>query len=101
MRTGLPSAHLTQEREKSKGFAANWATCGSCPVTIEMASRPQPFQDLSALFDRGPDGKPTANYKEHFGFDDGLGDPVFDGQYPNRYERRFMEGNGALDRKGN
>ena len=35
-----------------------------------------PFQSGKALF--GPDGKPTG--KEHFGYRDGISDPVFEGQ---------------------
>ncbi|HXW71693.1 MAG TPA: hypothetical protein VEK34_09660 [Methylocella sp.] len=61
----------------------------------------QPYQDLSALLKRNSEGALTVSAKEHFGFTDGIGDPVFDGQYPNRFERTFQEGNGALDGKGN
>jgi hypothetical protein len=53
---GFASAHLTQERERSKGFAANWAACGSCPVTIEMASR----HSLSKICRRSLTAGPTA-----------------------------------------
>jgi Dyp-type peroxidase family len=61
----------------------------------------QPFQELSALLERNSEGVLTVAPKEHFGFTDGISDPVFDGQYPNRYERAFNDGNGALDSKGN
>jgi Dyp-type peroxidase family len=59
------------------------------------------FQDLSAILERGSGGSVTASPKEHFGFTDGIGDPVFEGQYPDGYEQAFQEGNGALDGKGN
>ncbi|HUB63434.1 MAG TPA: hypothetical protein VL996_03165 [Methylocella sp.] len=59
------------------------------------------FQELSAILERDSDGKLVASPKEHFGFTDGIGDPVFEGQYPNGYEQAFKEGNGALDGKGN
>ncbi len=59
------------------------------------------FQDLSAILERDSDGAVTASPKEHFGFTDAIGDPIFEGQYPNGYERAFKEGNGALDGKGN
>jgi deferrochelatase/peroxidase EfeB len=61
----------------------------------------QKFQDLSAILERDSDGAVTASPKEHFGFTDAIGDPIFEGQYPNGYERAFKEGNGALDGKGN
>jgi hypothetical protein len=32
---------------------------------------------------------------------DSIGDPVFGGKYPNRLERNFRDGNGALDSEGN
>ncbi|MGH6796152.1 MAG: hypothetical protein ACREDH_13385, partial [Methylocella sp.] len=59
------------------------------------------YQELSALLERKPDGTATATPKEHFGFTDAIGDPVFDGQYPDDYEQTFKIGNGALDGKGN
>ena len=40
-----------------------------------------PFQDVHAVFE---DGKPTS--KEHFGYTDGIGDPVFEG-LPGKPER--------------
>ncbi len=59
------------------------------------------FQELSAILERDSGGEVTASTKEHFGFADGIGDPVFEGQYPNGYEQAFKEGNGAMDGKGN
>ena len=61
----------------------------------------QPFQALSAILNRQADGPVTPSPKEHFGFTDGIGDPIFEGQYPNGYEQAYKEGNGALDGKGN
>jgi Dyp-type peroxidase family len=55
------------------------------------------YQDLSAIF--GPDGLPTP--KEHFGFTDGIGDPVFEGQYPAAQEQSAAIGQGAIDGQGN
>ena len=48
-----------------------------------------------------PDGSLVPTPKEHFGFTDGIGDPVFDGQYPGRHEQTMAEGNGAVDGTGN
>ncbi len=59
------------------------------------------FQELSALLQPNSDGTATALPKEHFGFTDAIGDPVFDGQYPNHHEKFYEVGNGAFDGKGN
>ncbi len=50
------------------------------------------YQDASAVYEQG---QPTA--KEHFGYTDGIGDPVFDGQ-PIRPER--VLGRGKLTKEG-
>ncbi|HEY4846699.1 MAG TPA: hypothetical protein VIH87_02620 [Methylocella sp.] len=63
--------------------------------------RKRDFQELSALLKHNSDGTATPRPKEHFGFTDALGDPVFDGQYPNDYEKVFQVGNGAFDGNGN
>ncbi len=52
-----------------------------------------PYQDASVLYDEN--GIPTA--KEHFGYTDGIGDPVFEGQTNN--EKRVI-GRGKLNREG-
>ncbi len=52
-----------------------------------------PYQDGSAVY--GSDGQPTA--KEHFGYTDGIGDPVFEGQ-PGTADR--IAGNGKRLRAG-
>lgn len=52
-----------------------------------------PYQDASVLYDNN--GLPTA--KEHFGYTDGIGDPVFEGQTNN--EKRVI-GRGKLTREG-
>jgi Dyp-type peroxidase family len=57
------------------------------------------FQELSAIT-RVIDGKVVPLPKEHFGFTDGLGDPIFEGQYPDRHEQRVADGNGAVDGTG-
>lgn len=60
----------------------------------------QRYQELSAIIDI-EDGEFKPSPKEHFGFSDGISDPVFDGQYPGRLELKFAQGNGAVDGKGN
>lgn len=59
------------------------------------------WQDLSALYAPGPDGRPQPQPTEHFGFVDAIGDPVFEGQYPGGEERLRCVGQGAVDGKGN
>ncbi|NDW00875.1 peroxidase [Salipiger sp. PrR002] len=52
-----------------------------------------PFQSASAVFDDfGGVTLPTA--REHFGFTDGIGDPVFKGQYPPAQEKTAVIGRG-------
>ncbi|HTV32673.1 MAG TPA: hypothetical protein VME69_06175 [Methylocella sp.] len=58
------------------------------------------YQELSAILRQKEDGTCEALPKEHFGFTDGIGDPVFEGQYPDGYEEKFKTGNGALDGQG-
>jgi Dyp-type peroxidase family len=56
-------------------------------------------QELSAIM-LEKDGMVEPLPTEHFGFTDGIGDPVFEGQYPNRHEREVATGNGAVDGAG-
>src|SRR3954462_15662537 len=39
------------------------------------------YQDASAIMKDEPGGKPVPTSKEPFGFTDGFGDPIFEGQY--------------------
>ncbi|HVJ54591.1 MAG TPA: hypothetical protein VM689_19175 [Aliidongia sp.] len=54
------------------------------------------YQDCSALLVQGPDGKMMPTPKEHFGFTDGFGDPVFEGQYPENAEMAEAVGGGKI-----
>ena len=58
------------------------------------------YQELTAILTR-KDGQYEPTPKEHFGFTDALGDPVFEGQYPDEHEQTVATGNGALDGHGN
>jgi deferrochelatase/peroxidase EfeB len=58
------------------------------------------YQELSAIMGK-KDGKVVPLPKEHFGFTDALGDPVFEAQYPEGFEKQAAEGNGAVDGSGN
>jgi deferrochelatase/peroxidase EfeB len=59
-----------------------------------------PYQELSAILTH-ENGKAEPLPIEHFRFTDGIGDPVFYGQYPERYEEMVADGNGAVDGAGN
>ncbi len=59
------------------------------------------FQALSALWGPGPDGSEGPLATEHFGFNDAIADPVFEGQYPGGEERDRCRGQGAVDGAGN
>lgn len=58
------------------------------------------WQDLSAIMTTGPGGAPVPTPNEHFGFTDGISDPVFEGQYPDGETARRARGNGKIDGHG-
>lgn len=70
---------------------------------------PADFQELTAILDRDSvgrlkrdaEGRAVPTPKEHFGFTDGISDPVFEGQYPEDEEQVRVQGNGAVDGDGN
>lgn len=69
------------------------------PVTILPGHRgANPlFQDMGALVEPDPDAPPgSVRYSrtEHFGFQDGFGDPVFEGQYPDAVVAERVVGQG-------
>jgi deferrochelatase/peroxidase EfeB len=59
-----------------------------------------PYQELSAITYRQQNGTFAPLPREHFGFIDALGDPVFEGQFQDRDEESFEVGNGAVDGNG-
>ena len=71
------------------------------PVKILPGHRgPNPlYQDMAALVEADPDGPPGSmrySRTEHFGFQDGFGDPVFEGQYPDAVIAERVVGQGKL-----
>jgi len=58
------------------------------------------YQEANAVFDvyRDENGNelPIPSPKEHFGFTDGIGDPVFEGQYPDHEMSEKVVGRGKL-----
>jgi deferrochelatase/peroxidase EfeB len=55
------------------------------------------WQDASALLEPDSTGALQPTAKEHFGFTDGFGDPVFDGQYSGEMEDLRAIGGGAIN----
>lgn len=67
--------------------------CGVSHITGVGQTGDQPYQDASAVFeDIGGTMRPTP--KEHFGFTDGIGNPVFEGQLPIEIEDKAVIGRG-------
>jgi Dyp-type peroxidase family len=60
---------------------------------------PRQFQELSAIMAPDTAGRLTPQPKEHFGFTDAIGDPVFEGQYPHGTAIAAI-GAGAVDGTG-
>ncbi len=54
------------------------------------------WQDTAALMERAPDGSVTFLPKEHFGFTDGISDPVFEGQFEGDAEALAVIGGGKI-----
>ncbi len=52
------------------------------------------YQSATAIFKPGPEGKLWPSPTEHFGFADGIGDPVFKGQYRAKDEAEAVIGRG-------
>lgn len=74
--------------------------CGENEAVSILAGHggPNPlYQDMGALQEPDPDGPPgSMRYArtEHFGFADGFGDPVFEGQYPDEVMAARVVGQG-------
>lgn len=54
------------------------------------------YQDAAVRYEPDADGAPMLSAKEHFGFTDGISDPVFDGQFALSSERTRALGRGKL-----
>lgn len=77
------------------------AVARECGVTVlpghnRPGAAPARYQDMAALLTKEGKPKPT----EHFGFVDGISDPVFEGQYTFGDEALEAAGNGAVDGEG-
>ncbi|MEE9345776.1 MAG: hypothetical protein V3U88_09250 [Methylococcales bacterium] len=54
----------------------------------------QEYQAATALFETLPNGDKIPTPKEHFGFTDGIGDPVFEGQHTDEVTAQAVVGRG-------
>jgi deferrochelatase/peroxidase EfeB len=54
------------------------------------------YQDSGAIMAKLPDGTTVPTAKENFGFTDGIGDPVFQGQYEPELEKSQVLGSGKI-----
>lgn len=54
------------------------------------------YQQAGARLIRQDDGTARIDASEHFGFEDGIGNPVFAGQYPPDVEARRVKGRGKI-----
>jgi len=97
---GSPAAALEAKTREIENLCSNPGGVRLLTGHNQKGRPKQPFQELSAILERDSEGNLKVSEKEHFGFADGIGDPVFYGQYPNRYEQTFKDGNGAIDSNG-
>lgn len=58
----------------------------------------QAWQDSAALTETLADGRTVPSAREHFGFTDGISDPVFKGQYNPIEEQIYKRGGGKLNK---
>jgi Dyp-type peroxidase family len=74
--------------------------CQKLGIQVIHGHRPDdlPYQDAAALMIQA-DGRYVAVPKEHFGFTDGFGDPVFEGQYE-KDEADYVVGGGKIKPDG-
>jgi Dyp-type peroxidase family len=96
---GTPVAALDA---KTKELEAIWLRTGGIRLLEghNPKGRPkQAYQELTAIMET-VDGKISPSPKEHFGFTDAIGDPIFEGQYPGEYEQVVAVGQGAVDGAG-
>jgi deferrochelatase/peroxidase EfeB len=91
---GTPVPELNQATRWLKGLCDSSA--GAVRLLSGHRGDHEEYQDASALLAKVGDGTYQPTPKEHFGFTDGLGDPVFEGQYPTDVERVKVVGNGKL-----
>lgn len=92
---GTPLPILQQWTDKIIGYAT--ASAGGIELVVGHGSDGQGrWQDSAALMMDLPDGTKFPCPKEHFGFTDGISDPVFKGQFAPEVEKIAAQGGGKL-----
>lgn len=97
--TGEPVPHMERLTDAIRTFCET--SKGGIEILTGHGNGPADYQDMSALLARDEKTgrfQPVAN--EHFGFLDGISDPVFEGQFPPHVEAVRKIGNGKLNAKG-
>ncbi|MEL7116128.1 MAG: peroxidase, partial [Pseudomonadota bacterium] len=92
--TVLDKAHPMLE-ENTVWLGALAEGCGVRQLEGVGAKGDKPYQDASAVFEN-VEGMNVPTAKEHFGFTDGIGNPVFEGQLPDEIVKDAVIGRGKL-----
>lgn len=98
-KTGEPVPHMETLTQEIRDFCAK--SEGGIRILQGHGKGPEDYQDLSAILTRDDaTGLYTPVANEHFGFLDGISDPVFEGQFPPKTEAMRKLGNGKLNAEG-
>jgi deferrochelatase/peroxidase EfeB len=90
---GSPVAELEQETGRLRGLCE--ASAGGVVLLSGHGPDGAEYQEMSAIL-REDQGALWPTNKEHFGFSDGFGDPVFEGQLSGEAERLRVIGGGKI-----
>ena len=97
--TGEPVEHMERLHKAIRTFCAR--SDRGLEILTGHGKGPADYQDMSAVIAQHPDtGLYYPTPYEHFGFLDGISDPVFEGQFPKQVEDVRKIGNGKLNGKG-
>lgn len=97
--TGAPVVHMERMTDAIRAFCAE--SRGGIEILTGHGKGPADYQEMSAILVRDEQTgqlRPIPN--EHFGFLDGISDPVFEGQFPPHVEAIRKVGNGKLNARG-
>lgn len=91
---GMPVPALATMTERLLAFCAG--SDGGIRLLPGHAGPNPDFQEAAALLRQDASGVMQPLPVEHFGYRDGISDPVFNGQYPPEREAEHVAGNGKL-----
>ncbi len=94
----LPDGSAVPELEERTNMLRDLAkgTRGRVVLLDGHGPKHAEYQEASANMVPNPDGTMRPSPKEHFGFTDGIGDPIFEGQFAKQAERNRVRGRGKL-----